>query len=396
MGDVLKLIGRDAELFVDDLAEHEAWLRDALEHSKVLIIGGAGSIGRATVKQIFQRDPRALHVVDLSENNLVELVRDIRSSLGYIEGDFRTFCLDVGSEEFDSCMAGHGPYDYVLNFSALKHVRSERDPYTLMRMIRVNIINGVKLLQYAKESGAQGYFAVSTDKATRPVNMMGASKCIMELFLLEASDQIRVSSSRFANVAFSDGSLLDGFRHRIDKRQPIAAPSDVKRYFITGKESGVLCLLSAFLGRNREIFFPKLNEKLHLVTFSDIAVRYLEGLGYTAVVCDTEDEARRRMAEAPARREWPCYFFESDTTGEKDFEEFYTDDDQVDWDRYKDIAVIRNDRSVNVKLLDNLFSTLLEYLRTKKWTKSDLVKLFSGALEEFAHKETYKYLDDRM
>lgn len=396
MNEVLKLIGRDAELFVDDLTEHEARLREALEQSRILIIGGAGSIGRATVKEIFQRNPRALHVVDLSENNLVELVRDIRSSLGYIEGDFRTFCLDVGSEEFDACMAGHGPYDYVLNFSALKHVRSERDPYTLMRMIRVNIINGVKLLDYAKNSDAQGYFSVSTDKATKPVNMMGASKCIMEMFLLAASDQIRVSSARFANVAFSDGSLLDGFRYRIGKRQPIAAPNDVKRYFITGRESGILCLLSSFLGRNQEIFFPKLSDKLHLVTFSDIAVKYLDSLGYTAVLCDTEDEARRRFAESPVRREWPCYFFASDTTGEKDFEEFYTDREQVDWNRFVDIAVIRNDRTIDVKVLDSLFSTLLNYLQTKSWTKSDLVQLFNGALEEFAHKETYKYLDDRM
>ena len=359
MDNVLKLIGRDAELFGADLADHEARIHDAVASSKILVIGGAGSIGRSTVKQIFQRKPSTLHVVDLSENSLVETVRDIRSSLGYTEGDFRTFCLDAGSEEFDSCIAEYGPYDYILNFSALKHVRSERDPYTLMRMIRVNIINGVKLLEYAATSGAQGYFSVSTDKATRPVNMMGASKCVMEMFLIAASHQIRVSGARFANVAFSDGSLLDGFKHRIAKRQPIAAPSDVKRYFITERESGVLCMLSCFLGNNRDIFFPKLNDRLHLVTFSEIAVRFLDSLGYAPVECDTEDEARRKMAELPAQGKWPVYFFESDTTGEKDFEEFYTDREQLDWNRFADIAVIQNSGAIDTKSLVSLLSTLL-------------------------------------
>jgi FlaA1/EpsC-like NDP-sugar epimerase len=396
LNDVLQLIGRDSELFVEDLAEHEAEISDLVQASKILVIGGAGSIGRSTVKQIFRRNPRALHIVDLSENNMVELVRDIRSSLGYIEGDFRTFCLDIGSEEFDACLAANGPYDYILNFSALKHVRSERDPFTLMRMIRVNIINGKKVLDYAERTGAKSYFSVSTDKATRPVNMMGASKLVMEMFLVAASDRTHVSSARFANVAFSDGSLPAGFRYRIDKRQPIAAPSDVRRYFITGRESGMLCLLSAFLGRNRDIFFPKLGAKLHLITFSDIAVKYLAGLGYKAVPCASEDVARNRVEELAARNEWPCWFFVSDTTGEKDFEEFYTDRQQVDWDRFHDVAVIRNDLNVDMRTLDSLYVKLLKYLDTKTWTKSDLVALFDSALDEFSHKETFKYLDDRM
>jgi UDP-N-acetylglucosamine 4,6-dehydratase len=396
LDNVLKLIGRDTELFAGDFADNEARIQDAVASSKILVIGGAGSIGRSTVKQIFRLKPSGLHVVDISENSLVELVRDIRSSLGYIEGDFRTFCLDVGSEEFDSCFAEYGPYDYILNFSALKHVRSERDPYTLMRMIRVNIINGLKLLEYASKTGARGYFSVSTDKATKPVNMMGASKRVMERFLIAASHQVRVSSARFANVAFSDGSLLDGFRYRIGKRQPIAAPSDVKRYFITERESGVLCLLSCFLGNNRDIFFPKLSDKLHMVTFSDIAVRFLDSLGYAAEVCGTEDEARSKITDLHAQGKWPVYFFESDTTGEKDFEEFYADREQVDWDRFADIAVIRNSGAIDTKSLESLLSMLLHYLRAEKWTKSDLVELFNQVLEEFSHKETFKYLDDRM
>lgn len=396
MNDVLKLIGRDAELFVDDLAEHEEEVRASIEASKILVIGGGGSIGRAVVKEIFGRNPGSLHVIDLSENNLVELVRDVRSSLGYIEGDFRTFCLDLGSEEFDACLASSGPYDYILNFSALKHVRSERDPFTLMRMIRVNIIDAVKVMEYAARTGARKYFSVSTDKATKPVNMMGASKLVMEMFLHNASPRIPVSSARFANVAFSDGGLLDGFRHRFAKSQPISAPRDIKRYFITEKESGRLCLLSAFLGGNRDIFFPKLGDRLRLISFSDIAIQYLESLGYKAVACETEDEARAGVTELAERREWPCYFFTSDTTGEKGFEEFYTNKQEIDWNRFRDVAVIRNSVTADPAMLDGLYEKLLACLRTKSWTKSELVALFDSVLDEFAHKETFKYLDDRM
>ena len=233
-------------------------LENIVSKSKFLVLGGAGSIGQAVTKEIFKRDPLKLHVVDISENNMVELVRDIRSSFGYINGDFQTFALDIGSSEYDAFWEADGEYDYVLNLSALKHVRSEKDPFTLMRMINTNIINTDKTLEQSIAKGVKKYFCVSTDKAANPVNMMGASKRIMEMFIHRKSEQIDVSMARFANVAFSDGSLLHGFNKRIEKKQPIVAPNDIRRYFVIPKESGELCLMSCIFGENRDIFFPKL------------------------------------------------------------------------------------------------------------------------------------------
>src|SRR5690606_28767498 len=244
----LGLIGRTNDHFSNDIKNHEKELTAIVSNSKFLVIGGAGSIGSATTKEIFKRNPLKLHVVDISENNMVELVRDIRSSLGYIEGDFQTFALDIGSIEYDAFIKADGEYDYVLNLSALKHVRSEKDPFTLMRMIDVNILNTEKTINQSIEKGVKKYFCVSTDKAANPVNMMGGSKRIMEMFLMRKSKEIDISTARFANVAFSDGSLLHGFDKRIQKKQPIVAPNDIKRYFVTPKESGELCLMSCVFG----------------------------------------------------------------------------------------------------------------------------------------------------
>ena len=253
---------------------------------------------------------------------MVELVRDIRSSFGYIDGDFRTFALDIGSWQYDAFIESDGEYDYVLNLSALKHVRSEKDPYTLMRMIEVNILNTLKTIEQSKQCGVKKYFCVSTDKAANPVNMMGGSKRIMEMFLMRESQHIDISTARFANVAFSDGSLLHGFNQRLEKKQPIVAPSDVKRYFVVPQESGELCLLSSLLGQNRDIFFPKLSEELHLITFAEIAEKFLHRKGFEPYFCENEDEARKLIKELPQKGKWPCLFTPSNTTGEKDFEEF--------------------------------------------------------------------------
>ena len=393
---LLSLIGRDSALFSADIAVQEDSLINTIRQSRVLVIGGAGTIGQAVSKEIFKRDPKALHVVDISENNMVELVRDLRSTEGYGSGDFRTFAVDCGSVEFEALMASEGPYDYVFNLSALKHVRSESDPYTLMRMIMVNVFNTIKTLQLAKEMGAKKYFCVSTDKAANPVNMMGASKRIMEMFLMRESLTQNISMARFANVAFSDGSLLHGFNQRFAKKQPFSAPNDVRRYFVTPQESGELCLLSGLLGENRDIFFPKLSEKLHLITFSEIAVRYLRERGYEPYECESEDEARDRAEELIANKQWPCYFFKSDTTGEKDFEEFFTDNEDLDMERFETVGVIKNQPDFDEAKLDDFMSGI-EALRKKgTWTKDDIVKLYFGLLPEFAHKETGKYLDQRM
>ncbi|WP_066801056.1 UDP-N-acetylglucosamine 4,6-dehydratase [Sphingomonas soli] len=392
---VLGLIGRTSPLFDKDIAAHEQQLSDAVRGGRFLVIGGAGSIGQAVTRELFKRNPKVLHVVDISENNMVELVRDLRSTLGYIDGDFATFAIDCGSREFEALMADGG-YDYVFNLSALKHVRSEKDPFTLMRMIEVNILNTLKTLEMAREGGARRYFCVSTDKAANPVNMMGASKRIMEMFLMRAADRMENSTARFANVAFSDGSLLHGFNQRVAKRQPIAAPNDVRRYFVTPQESGELCMMSCLLGENRDIFFPKLSEELHLTTFADIAVRYLEELGYEPVICATEEEARGRAAELIPQRKWPCFFFASDTTGEKDFEEFFTDGQQLDMDRFANVGVIKNQLAYDGELLDGFLREIEAIRAAGRWSKGPIVDLFNRMIPEFNHKETGRYLDARM
>jgi FlaA1/EpsC-like NDP-sugar epimerase len=393
---ILSLIGRNRSLFPEDIERHAAELSEIIKSSSFLVIGGAGSIGREVVKELFNRDPKLLHVVDISENNLVELVRDVRSTIGYGIGEFKAFAIDCGSREFEALINIEGPYDYVFNLSAMKHVRSEKDPFTLMRMIMVNVFNTVKTLRLAKEMGAKKYFCVSTDKAANPVNMMGASKRIMEMFLMRESLTQEISMARFANVAFSDGSLLHGFNQRFAKKQPFSAPNDVRRYFVTPQESGELCLLSGLLGNNRDIFFPKLSEKLNLITFSEIAVRYLRARSYEPYDCESEEEARDRADELIANKQWPCYFFNSDTTGEKDFEEFFTDNEELDMARFEAVGVIRNQPDFDEAKL-NEFIDGIDALRGKGiWAKEDIVKLYFGLLPMFAHKETGKYLDQRM
>ena len=426
MLDVLHLIGRDQPLFDADLARHEALLAELVSAGRFLVIGGAGSIGQAVVREIFKRQPKVLHVVDISENNLVELVRDIRSTLGYIDGDFRTFAIDCGSVEFAALLRWAGGYDYVLNLSALKHVRSEKDPFTLMRLVEVNVLNTIATLEAVAhpplprplphagggevspplpsplppggrgQEGARKYFCVSTDKAANPANMMGASKRIMEMFLMRASLELPISTARFANVAFSDGSLLHGFNQRFAKRQPFSAPHDVRRYFVTPQESGELCLLSCLLGENRDIFFPKLSDKLHQITFAEIARRYLRAQGYEPHECASEDEARARVAELVARRQWPCYFFASDTTGEKDFEEFYTDRETLDLDRFTSIGVIKNEPVFDPAKLTLFLSRINELKARGLWTREELVALFHAMIPEFGHKEMGKFLDEKM
>jgi FlaA1/EpsC-like NDP-sugar epimerase len=396
MVSVLNVIGRDKELFETDILSNKDSLQQKVSSSSFLVLGGAGSIGQAVAKEIFKRNPRKLHVVDISENNMVELVRDIRSSYGYIDGDFQTFALDIGSIEYDAFIEQDGHYDYVLNLSALKHVRSEKDPFTLMRMIDVNIFNTDKTIQQAIAKGTKKYFCVSTDKAANPVNMMGASKRIMEMFLMRRSQKIEISTARFANVAFSDGSLLHGFNQRIQKRQPIVAPNDIKRYFVIPKESGELCLMSCLMGENRDIFFPKLSEELHLITFSEIAEKYLAGIGYEPYLCQTEDEARVLINTLPQQGKWPCLFTSSDTTGEKDFEEFFTDKETLDMTRFENLGVIKNEAIYDQSSLELFEATIKEMKDQRRWTKSELVDLFHKMIPDFGHKETGKYLDGKM
>ena len=396
MKKILKLIDRSELLFSEDINCNAELLKEIVSNSTFLIIGAAGSIGQAVTKEVFKRNPKKLHAVDISENNLTELVRDIRSSFGYIDGDFRTFALDIGSIEYDAFIEFDGKYDYVLNLSALKHVRSEEDPFTLMRMIDVNIFNTDKTIKQSIDNGTKKYFCVSTDKAANPVNMMGASKRIMEMFLMRRSLDINVSTARFANVAFSDGSLLHSFNQRIEKIQPIVAPNDIKRYFITTQESGELCLMSCIFGENRDIFFPKLNKTLHLISFVDIAVRYLKNNGFEPYFCKTEDEARKLIKTLPEQGKWPCLFTKSNTTGEKNFEEFYTDKEILDMDRFKNLGIIKNSPEFNDEKL-NYFENSINNLKSNlSWTKPQIVEQFFNLIPEFAYKEAGKYLDGKM
>ncbi|MEZ8847010.1 UDP-N-acetylglucosamine 4,6-dehydratase [Vibrio cyclitrophicus] len=396
MSNILPLIGREKQLFSVDINKHEIELKRIVSESSFLVLGGAGSIGQAVTKEIFKRNPKKLHVVDISENNMVEVVRDIRSSFGYIDGDFQTFALDIGSIEYDAFIKADGQYDYVLNLSALKHVRSEKDPYTLMRMIDVNVFNTDKTIQQSIDAGVKKYFCVSTDKAANPVNMMGASKRIMEMFLMRKSEEIAISTARFANVAFSDGSLLHGFNQRLLKNQPIVAPNDIKRYFVTPQESGELCLMSCIFGENRDIFFPKLSEALHLISFADIAVKYLKQRGYEPHLCDNEDEARELAKTLPAQGKWPCLFTSSDTTGEKDFEEFFTDKEILDMARFANLGIIKNDPIYQQELLSLFEDTIGQMKSDRAWTKEQIVELFFTMIPDFGHKETGKYLDSKM
>lgn len=393
---VLEILDRGQPLFTEDLRSVERELEDRVRRSSFLVIGGGGSIGQSVVKEIFARGPRRLHVVDISENNLVELVRDIRSSLGYIEGDFQALPLDCGSKIFSAFLNAQPPYDYILNLSALKHVRSEKDPYTLMRMISVNVLNTEMILQYAIESGCTKYFGVSTDKAVRPANAMGATKSVMEMCMLQASRKVTTSSARFANVAFSDGSLLHGFTQRVLKRQPLAAPSDVKRYFISAQESGVLCLLSCLLGENRDLLFPKEQGDFRLIGFRGIAERYLRSIGFEAYPCATEDEARSRVAELAAKRQWPCYFFETDTAGEKSTEEFFATGETLDLERFDAIGVVKQEVGESDEHSRRFLSGVRALLEKGNWSRNELLELLRRAVPSFEHKEAEKFLDQRM
>ena len=392
----LSLFNRSNSLFREDLDYFDKELNSVVQKSNFLIIGGAGSIGQAVSLEIFKRNPKLLYIVDINENNLVELVRNLRSSFSNQKLDFKTFAIDCGSEEFEAFIGKNNRFDYVLNLSALKHVRSEKDPYTLMRLIRVNIFNTLKTLRLTKHIDLKNFFTVSTDKAANPVNLMGASKKIMEKFLIKESESQNISLARFANVAFSDGSLLHGFNKRIEKKQPLSAPMDIERYFITSKESGELCLFSSILGENRDILFPKLTEKFKLIKFSEIAENFLQSLGYEVYLCKSEEEAIKESKRMIEKGKWPCYFFESDTTGEKHHEEFYTKEETLNLDKFKDIGIIKNDINYSNKSLQLFEENIFDLLDLKFWTKEDIVKIFQESLPEFIHEEKNKDLDQKM
>ncbi|QDC70727.1 UDP-N-acetylglucosamine 4,6-dehydratase [Candidatus Methylopumilus universalis] len=393
---VLKILNRQDELFNTAISKNKDLLVDLISGSSILVVGGAGSIGKSVCLELIKYAPKLLHIVDISENNLVELVRLIRSSDIKLNIEFDTFAIDINSRAFDFLTQKY-VYQYILNLSALKHVRSEKDPFTLLRLIEVNIFNSIKLARLSSNLNCHKYFAVSTDKAANPVNLMGASKRIMEKFLVRESNDTSISLARFANVAFSDGSLLYGFQQRIIHKQPLAAPKELKRFFITHEESGRLCVLSAFLGNNLEIFFPNNTDEMKLVDFEGIATRFLESYGYEPFYCSSEEQAKTIMTECLKNKKWPIYIFNSDTTGEKPFEEFYTVTENKRLGILDDIGIINLEPQFDSDALERFEKDFIMISsEIKLWRKENIVELFRTILPELNHEEKNKFLNGVM
>ena len=392
-----KVVMRQESMFRPDIEAHARELADAISGKSVLVIGGAGSIGSSFVKAILPFKPRTLVVVDINENALAEQTRDLRSTKGmYIPDEFISYPMDYASPSFKHMMDKRKGFDVVANFSAHKHVRSEKDIYSIEALLRNNVINAKKLLDILKTYPPKAYFCVSTDKAANPVNIMGASKRIMEDLIFCYSEYFPVKTARFANVAFSNGSLPAGFVERLGKHQPLSAPLDVKRYFVSPEESGQICMLSCFLGNNREIFFPKLKEA-QMMTFDAIAENFLKAHGYEPLYCNSDDEAKDKMQTMSVTdKSYPVHFAKSDTSGEKMFEEFFTDDESVDQERFSSLGVVIGKALPSKDKLETLISSLDEAFEDPDLEKERIVTLLEDYLGNFEHIETGKSLDSKM
>ncbi len=387
---------RSDSMFKIDILNYSKDLSNAIKGRSILVIGGAGSIGSFFIRAILPYKPAELYVIDINENALTELTRDIRSSGIYVPPVYLSYPMDYSSIIFKRMFRAHNGFDIVANFSAHKHVRSEKDIYSIEALIRNNVINAKDLLDLLSEFKPNIYFCVSTDKAANPVNIMGASKRIMEELIFSYSNIFPVKTARFANVAFSNGSLPAGFLERINRQQPISAPYDVKRYFVSPVESGQICMLSAILGKNREIFFPKL-EREQMMTFDTIAVNLLKAKGYEIDYCDSDEEAIEKATKLKkGSKVYPVCFSASDTSGEKAFEEFYTEDEQVDEERFMSLNVITNKRVPEKKGMEDLINEMRETFENPSVTKDEIVKIIASYISGFKHIETGKSLDGKM
>ena len=393
---ILDLLEREAFIFETDFKRFFSQMQEEAVESSFLVVGGAGTIGSAVVRLLVSLGAKKIQIVDISENNLVELVRDIRSSKDLVTTELETFALDCGSQEFLKFFNDQESIDYVLNFSALKHVRSERDVYTLKRLIDVNVINSVYLLKLAEKKECKKYFCVSTDKAANPVNMMGASKLLMEKFIFAEKVKVAVSTARFANVAFSDGSLLFGFEHRLNKKQPLAIPNDIRRFFVTPEEAGQLCVLACLVAKDKEILFPKVSERFLDISLVDIASRYLKLKGFSPMPFESESQAQLSVNSAVEQGKWPCFYFESNTTGEKQFEEFYSDDESLNLDVFSNIGIVQYAANGNFLPYADFLAIYDSFKLNDSWQKSELIKLFTTILPNFIHEEKHKNLDQKM
>ena len=388
---------RPGSMFFEDLQQNQEKMQNKIQGKTVLVIGGAGSIGSSFIKAVLPYEPRSMVVADLNENALTELTRELRSSGSiHLPEDYVTYPMDYASRVFSKMFRARNGFDIVANFSAHKHVRSEKDIYSIEALLYNNVINAKKLLDLLSEFPPEEYFCVSTDKAANPVNIMGASKRIMEDLIFSYSEKFPVKTARFANVAFSNGSLPEGFLKRIEKRQPLSAPYDVKRYFVSPEESGQICLLSCILGENREIFFPKLEEEC-MMSFDKIAVELLRQKGFEPLYCTSEGDAREKVELMPGEsRQYPVYFSQSDTSGEKQFEEFFTEEEKVNFHRFHSLGVVEGKASKNINEIETWIQKLEELFAGSGTKKEEVVTLIKNYLPNFEHAETGKSLDAKM
>ncbi len=389
---------RKESLLKSDFEKYASDMQKRINGRSVMVIGGAGTIGSSYIKAILKFNIGKLVVVDINENGLTELVRDIRSSAGYnIPAEFITYPVNFGDKVFEKIFHHHGPFEIVANFAAHKHVRSEKDIYSIEAMIENNVLRARKLLDLLLQSPPEHFFCVSTDKAANPVNIMGASKKLMEEVIMAYSDKLPIKTARFANVAFSNGSLPLGFLERMQKKQPWSCPLGIRRFFVSPQESGELCLMASIMGQSGDIFFPKLDEEKDMIPFDKIAIDLLHTLNLQPDICPTEEEARlkaRLLDESSVT--WPVYFFDSDTSGEKAFEEFYTENEILDMDSFNNLGVVRNSKKRNISEIDNIFTQIQSLFESEQVTKSAIVKILNQFLPNFAHLETGKSLDKKM
>lgn len=393
------VIKRNKSMFISDIEANKSQLNKEIEGKKICVIGGAGSIGSSFIKAILPFKPKQLVVVDLNENGLAELVRDVRSTEGlFVPNEFRCYTLDFADPIFERIFKENNGFDIVANFSAHKHVRSEKDKYSVQALIENNVIKTRKLLNLLTEIQPQHFFCVSTDKAANPVNIMGASKRIMEDLVMAYNKYFSVTTARFANVAFSNGSLPDGWIHRLQKKQPLAAPNDVKRYFVSPEESGQICMLACVLGKGGEVFFPKLGED-QMLTFSEICDAFIKTNGFEPDHCSTDEEAKlkaSRLNYSDSQLKYPTVYFKSDTTGEKAYEEFYVPGEKIDMQRFKALGVVEQTSRHNMEEVNTFFDHIKNIFAKDYFTKAQVVDAIKEFIPNFEHEEKGKNLDQKM
>ena len=389
---------RQVSLLSEDLNAFKTELKERIDNKSVLVIGGAGTIGSSYIKEILRFEIKELYVFDLNENGLTELVRDLRSSVDVnLPETILTYPIDFGSPIAEKIFENHGAFDIVANFAAHKHVRSEKDVFSIEAMIENNLLKNKKLLDLLEKHPPEHFFCVSTDKAANPVNIMGASKKLLEDLILSYSDRIKVSTARFANVAFSNGSLPLGFLERLGKNQPWSCPLNIKRFFVSPKEAGEICLFASVMGNTGDIFFPKLDPETDMVEFSKIALDLINYLGLKPDICKSEAEARLKAAGLKISDEsYPVFFFESDTSGEKPFEEFFTPFEDLDLTSFKNIGRIRMKERPKINEVNPMLDNLMSLFKNGQTTKADVVEMLGKYICNFEHIEKGKNLDQRM